>query len=101
MAWKPIAHTTVAGCLLGVGLYVGADSLGDFSTYYLLRSKAVALADVNEALQKQIGFPYTLGPWYNARMGFSSGGSIAMCSFQLQGAAQITDVSGRLQHGAY
>eukprot|EP00955_Chlamydomonas_euryale_P105314 365630-Chlamydomonas_euryale.AAC.28 len=95
MSWKPVAHRAAAGAILGVALYMGADSVGELTTFVLLRRQALALAEDNEALKKQIGEPYTTGPWYNARIGFSRGANIAMCSFQLQGTQQITDVTVR------
>lgn len=95
MKWKPLVHTAVAGALLGVCIYTAADVAGDFTTFLILRRQAVHLANENDGLRKQIGFPYSLGPWYNARIGFSAGRNIAQCSFQLQGDQQITDVSVR------
>lgn len=85
MAWKPIAHRVAAGALLGVALYTGADSAGEFTTFFLLRRKALALAEDKEALANQIGQPFSPGPWYNARIGFTRGSNVAMCSFQVRG----------------
>lgn len=93
--WRPLLHTAAAGALLGVGLYTAADVAGELTTFGILRSQALQLAENNEELKQQIGSPFTLGPWYNARIGFSAGRNIAQCSFQLQGKQQITDVTVR------
>ena len=53
------------------------------------------LAEANETLKAQIGHPFSLGPWYNARIGFSPSRNMSTCVFQLQGASQITDINVR------
>lgn len=65
------------------------------STFLILRKSALRLAESNESLKAQIGHPYSLGPWYNARIGFSPSRSMCTCVFQLQGANQITDINVR------
>ena len=69
--------------------------IGDMSTFLILRGSAIKLAEANESLKAQIGHPYTLGPWYNARIGFSPNRNMSNCVFQLQGVNQITDINVR------
>ena len=64
-----ILHTGIAGGLLGVTLYLANDVAGEISTYIILRDQAYELAQQSESLKAQIGSPYTLGPWWNARIG--------------------------------
>ncbi len=114
-----LVHTAIAGCILGVGLYVATDVAGEYTTYVILRDQATKLAEDSDRLKKQLGHPFSLGPWYNARIGelgmdacahdpcptdiklpvctsgFSAGRNIAQCSFQLQGQTQITDLTVR------
>lgn len=68
-----IIKNAIAGGILGVTMYFAADVAGEYTTYAILRDQAVALAERNEALEKQIGSPFTLGPWYNARIGETHG----------------------------
>ncbi|GAX72621.1 hypothetical protein CEUSTIGMA_g77.t1 [Chlamydomonas eustigma] len=95
MTSRTLFHTALAGCIGGVAMYVAADVGGDYTTYVILRNVAMQLAESNEGLKKQIGHPFSLGPWYNARIGFSAGRNIAQCSFQLLGQDQITDLTVR------
>lgn len=71
-------------CAGGVLVWGAGDVLGEFSTFWKLRDSAMVLANDNQDLKEQIGTPFSLGPWYNASIGFTAGGNIAMCTFQLK-----------------
>ncbi len=76
MSVMPIVHRVVAGSILGVAIYVGADVAGEYTTYVILRDQANSMAQQNDSLNAQIGAPYTLGPWYNARIGGAPGSNV-------------------------
>ena len=90
-----LLRTAAAGALLGVGIYVGADVVGEYTTYKALRAHGVALAAKDEALLAQLGEPFSDGPWWNASIGFTQSGHIAAITFPLKGSRQITDVTVR------
>lgn len=91
----PLLRTTAAGLFLGCTIYATVDVLGDYTTYSILRDKALLLAAESEELKAQIGQPFKEGPWYNASIGFTQSGNVVACTFQLLGAKQITDVTVR------
>jgi hypothetical protein len=93
--WRPLLRTATTGVLLGCTIYGIFDVAGEYSTYLALRNKAMELAESDTDLKEQIGHPFTLGPWYNSKIGFAAGGNVAQCSFQVIGQRQITDVSVR------
>lgn len=95
---KGLIRTTVQGCLLGAGLYLGADVVGEYTTYLRLRDAALEFAETSEELRAQIGHPYSIGPWYNASIGISHAGHIAAVRFQLQGQAQVRRACGEGAH---
>ncbi|KAG2432337.1 hypothetical protein HYH02_013056 [Chlamydomonas schloesseri] len=92
---KPLLKTAAAGALLGVSVYVGADVLGEYTTYIALRDQGLKYASQDAALVEQIGQPFQDGPWYNASIGFTQSGHIAAVTFPLRGSKQITDVTVR------
>jgi hypothetical protein len=83
-SWKPLVRTAGIGFVGGVLIWGAGDVLGEFSTFWRLRDSAMMLANDNQELKEQIGAPFSLGPWYNASIGFTAGGNIAMCTFQLK-----------------
>ncbi|KAG2427295.1 hypothetical protein HXX76_012491 [Chlamydomonas incerta] len=92
---KPLLKTAAAGALLGISVYVGADVLGEYTTYTALRDEGLKYAAQDSALVAQIGQPFQDGPWYNASIGFTQSGHIASVTFPLKGSKQITDVTVR------
>lgn len=86
-SWKPLLRTAGVGFVGGVLIWGAGDVLGEFTTFMKLREGAMVLANDNQELKDQIGQPFSLGPWYNASIGFTAGGNIAMCTFQLQVSA--------------
>ncbi|PNW74331.1 hypothetical protein CHLRE_13g604300v5 [Chlamydomonas reinhardtii] len=92
---KPLLKTAAAGALLGISVYVGADVLGEYTTYTALRDQGLKYAAQDSALVAQIGEPFQDGPWYNASIGFTQSGHIAAVTFPLKGSKQITDVTVR------
>lgn len=87
--------SVAVGATLGVSLYAIADLVGDLSTFFILRKKAVDLANNNEELKHWLGFPFSTGPWYNARMGFSQHGHICQTTFPILGTNEMTDLTVR------
>lgn len=94
-SWKPLVKNAAAGFMLGCCIYGAGDVLSDYTTYHALQERAMRLANESEELKEQIGYPFSLGPWYNASIGFSAGGNLAQCGFQVQGTKQITDIRVR------
>ncbi|GIL88784.1 hypothetical protein Vretimale_19623 [Volvox reticuliferus] len=90
-----LVRSSVAGAILGVSIYVGADVFGEYTTYCTLRDQGLAFANQDSALVEQIGTPFDSGPWYNASIGFAQSGHIAAVTFPLKGSKQITDVTVR------
>jgi hypothetical protein len=90
-----LLRTAAAGCLLGASIYVGADVVGEYTTYQALRVQGLALAAKDEALRAQLGEPFSDGPWWNASIGFTQSGHVAAITFPLKGSRQITDVTVR------
>ena len=88
-----IVKNAIAGGLLGVTIYFAADVAGEYTTYVILRDQAVALAGRNGALEKQIGSPFTLGPWYNARIGAAAHGQSARWEKGLRQNG-VTEIAG-------
>eukprot|EP00798_Chlamydomonas_sp_ICE-L_P027384 gene27384-4688_t len=92
---RPLLRTAAGGLVLGVCIYGVLDVIGEYSTYTILRSNALELAEADEQLKEQIGHPFSLGPWYNSKFGYQGRGMVASTTFQLIGQKQITDVSVR------
>lgn len=80
----PLIKTAGAGFVGGLLIYGVGDVLGEYTTFFQLQDKAMILANRSQELKDQIGHPFTAGPWYNARIGFTAGGHLAQCTFQLQ-----------------
>lgn len=83
-SWKPLVKTAGIGFVGGVLIWGAGDVLGEFSTFWKLQQGALKLANENQELKDQIGTPFSVGPWYNASIGFAVGGKMAMCTFQLK-----------------
>jgi len=81
------------GFVGGVLLWGTGDVVGELTTYFKLRDKAIELASQNEDLKTQIGHPFTPGPWYDAKIGFM-GGSAAQCTFQLEVWCECASIEG-------
>ncbi len=79
-----IAKTAGVGFAGGVLLWFVNDVLGEFTTMTRLREKGVSLAEQSDALKAQIGFPYSVGPWYQTTIAFSPNGHAANITFQLR-----------------
>ncbi|KAL6762401.1 hypothetical protein V8C86DRAFT_1825070 [Haematococcus lacustris] len=98
--WRPLLKSASVGFIGGVLIWGVGDVLGELTTFTALRSKGITLANDNTALKEQIGYPFSVGSWYDSSIGFSAGGKMAQCKFSLktnmlQGTKQITDVTVR------
>lgn len=97
-AWtkiKPLAGSAIGGVALGVSLYAVTELAGDMSTFFLLRTKALALSNDNQELKDRLGHPFSVGFWYNSRIGFTHRGHMCQCTFPLLGTHEMTDVTVR------
>jgi hypothetical protein len=72
------------GFVGGLLIYGASDVLGEYTTFVKLQERGLELANHSSELKEQIGHPFTTGPWYNGRIGFTAGGNLAQCTFQLQ-----------------
>lgn len=80
----PLVKTAGMGFVGGLLIYGANDVLGEYTTFIKLQDRALDLANQSSELKEQIGHPFTTGPWYNGRIGFTAGGNLAQCTFQLQ-----------------
>ncbi len=55
---RPLLRTAAGGLVLGVCVYGVLDVIGEYSTYRILRSSALELAEGDEQLKEQIGHPF-------------------------------------------
>uniref|UniRef100_A0A7S0YDY5 Uncharacterized protein n=1 Tax=Polytomella parva TaxID=51329 RepID=A0A7S0YDY5_9CHLO len=91
-----LLKTAFSGVLLGVTLHVAGDVYGDYSTYVVLRDHGIKLAEEDDDLKKQIGFPFVdHGPWYNSSIGWTPMRQSVSIIFPLRGPKQVSDVSVR------
>lgn len=80
---RVLVRNAVMGFVGGVLVWNTADVAGELTTYYKLRDQALELAEQSQELKAQLGHPFVTGPWYDVRIGFPGGGSMAQCTFQL------------------
>ena len=89
-----LLRNTGLGFVGGLLIYGTGDVVGELTTYYKLRDSALKYAEQNEDLKAQVGYPFTLGPWYDAKIGFMAGGSMAQCTFQLKVDYAVAEHAG-------
>lgn len=88
-----VLRAGLSGVLFGGVLYLAGDTASDLLTYAALRRQALALAAADEQLAALLGPPLSTGAWYDATLAFSHHDRIAAATFQLRGAARVTDLS--------
>lgn len=93
MGTSLVLKTAVAGFLGGCSVYAFNDFFGELTTLLILRDAAVKVAEQDVELVAQLGGPLRPAPWYNCSTGLARGGTLAKCTFALEGSTKATDIS--------